>query len=596
MGNEFPFEDILDNLFDQTVVLDSDCRILKANRTYIEAYGRSVPEPVMLHCREIMKQSDRLDPEAGESTTYVLKAVDGNSVNVELKAIPFKDEKGRVKFVVVILRDLSVEMLIETKLRGANEFLTNLIESSVDGIIAADMKGTVIMFNKGAETLLGFKAEEVIGKFNASNFYPPGVAREILSKLRSENYGGKGKLTPSPFAGVTKHGEQIPVSLSGALIYQDGREVATVGFFYDLREILKAQEDLLESETKFRNLFERVQHGIYFSTREGKFQDGNRALLEMLGYDNKEEFLAMDLARDLYFDARHRPVFQQMIERDGFVKNYEVRFKKKNGEAIDVLLTAHVQKDRSRKVLGYQGIVYDITERRKLERELLQSEKLAAMGRLTAQIAHELNNPIYGVMNCLDLLKSEVPEDNKKRKFLEMGIAETKRMSELLRSMFQFFRPSEDVKISLNLNRLIEEVVLFVGKQLDEFKVLVNLELEGKLPDIVASGNQIKQVLLNMIMNARNAMAEGGTLTISTERDEESVMFKIEDTGIGIAPENRDRIFEAFFTTKIDVKGVGLGLSVCFGIVRDHGGTIEVESEVGVGTIFTVILPLEAKD
>ena len=498
-------------------------------------------------------------------------------------------EKERNTYV--FLRDLTEQMRMERKFREANEFLSNLIESSVDGIIAADMTGTTIVFNKGAENLLGYKAEEVIGKFSAVDFYPPGVAQDIMRKLRDEEFGGKGKLLPSRITGIDKTGEHIPITLSGALIYQDGREVASVGIFYDLREILKAEKELMESESNFRDLFERVRHGIYFSTREGKLLDSNMALSDMLGYDKKEDFLTVDIAQDLYFVPSDRAEFVRMIERDGHVKDYEVNFKKKNGEPNPVLLTAHVRKDSAGKVLGYQGIVIDVAERRKLEQQLFQTEKLAAMGRLTAQIAHELNNPIYGVMNCLDLLKSEVPADSKKRRFLDMAYGETKRISQLLRSMLKFFRPDEDVKTQVDVNALIEEVLLFVGKQLREFKIKVELELQDGLPLVFASGNQTKQVMLNMIMNARNAMPNGGTLRLSTARREGDLLVRIADTGVGIPAENLDRIFEAFFTTKSDVKGVGLGLSVCFGIVREHNGKIDVESEPGVGTAFTVILP-----
>jgi two-component system NtrC family sensor kinase len=216
------------------------------------------------------------------------------------------------------------------------------------------------------------------------------------------------------------------------------------------------------------------------------------------------------------------------------------------------------------------------------------------MGRLTAQIAHELNNPIYGVMNCLDLLKSEIPDDSKKRKFLDMAYSEIHRISQLLKNMLSFFRPAEDVRTQVDLNKIIEDVILFVGKQLHEFKVKTVLDLEDTLPRIFASGNQIKQVLLNLIMNARTAMPRGGTLTISSRRADGKVVFKISDTGVGIPPEIRGKLFEPFLTTKRDVKGSGLGLSVCFGIIRDHKGEIEVTSEQGVGTTFTVTLPVEA--
>jgi two-component system NtrC family sensor kinase len=146
----------------------------------------------------------------------------------------------------------------------------------------------------------------------------------------------------------------------------------------------------------------------------------------------------------------------------------------------------------------------------------------------------------------------------------------------------------------VDLNKLISDVVLFIGKQLHEFKIKTVLDLEDNLPQIFASGNQIKQVLLNLIMNAKAAMPRGGTLTITSSDADAKVLFKIADTGVGIPPEIRNRLFEPFLTTKSEVKGSGLGLSVCFGIIRQHGGEIDVISEVGVGTTFTVTLPVQA--
>lgn len=539
-----------------------------------------------------LKKREWVSPESQVRKELQIAATGSKFVECEVYFGVSERKSGDLKYYVYV-RDLSEQRKMDIKLRRANEFLSNIIESSVDGIIAADMKGKVIIHNKGAENLLGYTGDEVIGKFNVMNFYPPGVAQDIIRKLRSDDFGGKGKLLPTRITGVHKNGENIPTTLSGALIYQDGKEVASVGIFYDLREVLKVQEELLESENNFRNLFERVRHGIYFSTREGRFLDGNQAMLEMLGYENKDDFLKMELARDLYFDPADRAKFQEMIEPLGFVKEYEVKFKKATGEPVSVLLTAHVRRDKQGKIIGYQGIVVDVTGRKKLEQQLFQSEKLAAMGRLNAQIAHELNNPIYGVMNCLDLIRSEVPEGNKKRKFLDMAYSETQRISQLLRSMLNFFRPAEDIKSMVDVNQVIEEVLMFVGKQLQGFKIKVNTELNKDIPNILASGNQLKQVLLNMAINAKNAMPDGGELTLSTSHENDNVVIKIADTGTGIPPENRDRIFEAFFTTKSDVKGVGLGLSVCFGIIREHKGRIDVESQVGQGTTFIVSLPIE---
>ncbi len=589
---------------DAILVLDDRFNVEFANSMALDLTGYSQKELMGLDFLSLLDGGDR---------EFVLdlhddgKDAEGRRVCMQMELNTASQQKrrcevcisatsfaGGAKKTYVYIRDLSERLRMENKLREANEFLFNLIETSTDGIIASDMKGRVIIFNKGAEHLLGYQAEEVIGKIHVSNFYPPGVARSIMRRLRSDDYGGKGRALPYRIIGVSKTGEHIPITLSSALIYQGGKEYASVGIFYDLREILMAQEELLASEAKFRELFETVRHGLYFSTREGKFLECNQAMVDMLGYPNKEEVLAIDLARDLYLEASDRIEFQRMIESQGFVKDYEVEFKKKNGDPLTVLLTAHVRKDRADKVLGYQGLFLDITERKRLEQQLFTSEKLAAMGRLTAQIAHELNNPIYGVMNCLDLLKSEVPETSSKRRFLDMASSETKRISELLRGMLSFFRPDEDVKSQVDLNSVIDDVILFVGKQLQEFKIQVSLELAENLPRVFASGNQMKQVILNLIMNAKTAMQRGGTLTIATASADGTVRFSVSDTGTGIPEEIRDRIFEAFFTTKSDVKGVGLGLSVCFGIIRQHNGEIAVDSEINVGTTFTITLPLQS--
>jgi len=598
------FQKIAEMGEDAILVLDDTFNVEFANSMALDLTGYSQKELIGLDFLSLLEKDDRRFVsdlyEDGKDTEgrrvcmqMELNTASQNKRSCEV-CISATSVAGGAKKTYVYVRDLSERLRMETKLREANEFLFNLIETSTDGIIAADMKGRVIIFNKGAEHLLGYKAEEVIGKIHVANFYPPGVARGIMRRLRSDDYGGKGRALPYRIIGVSKEGEHIPITLSSALIYQGGKEIASVGIFYDLREILKAQEELLESEAKFRELFETVRHGLYFSSREGKFLECNQAMVDMLGYANKEEVLAIDLARDLYLEATDRIEFQRLIEGQEFVKDYEVQFKKKDGDPLTVLLTAHVSKDRSGKVLGYQGLFLNITERKRLEQQLFQSEKLAAMGRLTAQIAHELNNPIYGVMNCLDLLKSEVPESSSKRRFLEMATSETKRISELLRGMLSFFRPDEDVKTLVDLNSVVDDVIVFVGKQLQEFKIQVVLELEDDLPKVLASGNQMKQVILNLIMNARTAMQRGGTLTIATTSLDGKVRFSVSDTGTGIPEDVRDRIFEAFFTTKSDVKGVGLGLSVCFGIIHQHNGEITVESEVGEGTTFIITLPLES--
>jgi two-component system NtrC family sensor kinase len=509
---------------------------------------------------------------------------------------------------------------------------------------------------------------------------------------------------------------------------EDGK-VFKLSVYRDITERKKREERLRASEEDFRNLFEHVACGVFISSKEGKFLNANRALLDMLGYDDKDEFLNIDIAKDLYVSPEERQKFKEMIESDGRVIDYEVEFKRKDGSTVPVLLTGHVRYDQHGNVIGYEGLNLDITQRKLMERQLkeahdfinkiiqsspnaitatdmkgniliwnpaaeetigykaadvigkmniqkiypdeiarkvmqmlrkpehgglgrlnaypmvyvrqdgtvvegnlsaaiiydssgkeiatvgsfvdlkerlemeralrrtqeqlLQSEKLAAMGRLTSQIAHELNNPLYGIMNTLELLKTEISPQSKRRKVLEMALSETVRLSDLLRKMLSFSKPDQEEKQAVDLNTVLDEILLLHEKQLQENDIKIKTSFEETLPQINASKDQLRQVFLNLVANARDAMPSGGTLNVKTYTDRENVKIDISDTGVGIKEEHIKKIFDSFFTTKDTIKGVGLGLSVCYGFIKDHGGDIEVKSKVNEGTTFSIIFPVQ---
>jgi signal transduction histidine kinase len=246
----------------------------------------------------------------------------------------------------------------------------------------------------------------------------------------------------------------------------------------------------------------------------------------------------------------------------------------------------------------------DLGERLAMERQLsrtqeqlLQSEKLAAMGRLTSQLAHELNNPLYGIMNTLELMKTEIPPENKRRRLLEMALSETERLTDMLRKMLSFSRPDQETRSAVDMNEILDEILLLHEKQLRERDIKIAADLVASMPLVWGSKNQLRQVFLNMVANARDAMPEGGTLTVSTSTAGGNIQIQVSDDGTGIRPEHLDQIFETFFTTKVDsARGVGLGLSVCYGFIKDHGGDIQVASRWGEGTTFTIVLPIHQSD
>jgi signal transduction histidine kinase len=224
-------------------------------------------------------------------------------------------------------------------------------------------------------------------------------------------------------------------------------------------------------------------------------------------------------------------------------------------------------------------------------RQLLHVEKLSAIGKLAASFAHEFNNPLFAVTNVLKRLTEKEQLSPRGAQLLEMAYSECQRMQRLMENLKDFYRPSSGEKIPVQLEKLLADIVLLFRKGFREKNIRLVEEYDSDLPQISVVPDQFKQVFLNLIRNAAEACAENGTIILRTAGDQECVTVQVADNGKGITPERLPHIFEPFFTTKPDVSGTGLGVSVCHCIVKSHGGGIEVRTEVGVGSTFSVILP-----
>ncbi len=277
-------------------------------------------------------------------------------------------------------------------------------------------------------------------------------------------------------------------------------------------------------------------------------------------------------------------------------------------ETLTMSVTATEVQNELGQVTAVVSVLHDLTqirelERRTVEQQLFESEKLAAVGRLAATVAHEINNPLEAIKNALYLVVSSTAPDDPNRRFLEIARKETERVSGIIRQLLGFSRPTL-VKQRTDLNQVLEETLALLERQVRQHRVAVRCDLDPNLPLVLAAGDQLRQVFLNLILNAQQAMPTGGTLYISTRLSRETdteflgdryVVIQFRDTGQGIPDEHLPHIFEPFYTTKNDSKGTGLGLWVCLGIVQSHGGQIEVRSRPGRGTTFSVALPLESE-
>lgn len=635
---------------------------------------------------------------------------------------PIKNKDGTIS-KLGIFKDITSFKKNEIKILESEEEFKRLFENARTGLYESNKEGKMLNANQYLLDMLRYESKEEFMNIDISRdlYLKPDDRQIFMDKIEKDGF-----VIDYEVDFKRKDGTPIPVLLTSHVCTDRDKKV--LGY----EGIIVDQTQRKQIEADYMRLFEHVGCGVFISSKEGKFINANKALIDMLGYGNKEEFLSIDIAKDLYEKPGDRKIFIDLIEREGRVIDHEVSFKRKDGSAIPVLLTGHVRYGLRGKVLGYEGINIDLSQRKKMEKELkeahdfldnfirnspnaimasdmkgnillwnksaeemleysgnevigkmniskvypagiakqvmkmmrsseyggvgklksypmtyrrrdgetiegslsatiiydergkemasvgefvdlkerlememrlretqeqlLQSEKLAAMGKLTSQIAHELNNPLYGIMNTLELLKTEVPAHNKRRKILDMALSETVRLTELLRKMLSFSKPDEEERQQVGINNIIDEILLLVGKQLQEYSIKITTSFGENLPRVFASKNQLRQVFLNFISNARDAMPEGGTFSVRTWIEKGYVRIEMSDTGSGIDPVNIDRIFEAFFTTKDKVKGVGLGLSVCYGFIKDHGGDISVESNEGEGTTFVITLPVYKED
>lgn len=390
-------------------------------------------------------------------------------------AYPIHDENHGVSYVSVDF-DLPIDSGLEEKLQRTNAFLKNLILNAVDCVIAADRKGNLLIYNDMASKVFGYSSHEALDNLNIRDIYPEGVAYDVMRKLRSDDYGGKGKLRKYQVNGVAKNGEKIPIELNATIIYEEGQETATIGFFHDLRDEIEMREKLDQT---------RLQ--------------------------------------------------------------------------------------------------------------LLQAEKMSSLGKLAAGVAHQINNPLGGITLFSKLILEEYDLEENVKADLNRILKDAERCRETVKELLEFTRQTRYLKQPCDINEAISRALFLIKDQVLFHNIEIKKTLSPTLPKVSADIQQLNHVFMNIILNAAQAMGGRGVLTIESGLacDSDRLFIKISDTGAGIPEEKLPHIFDPFFTTKEEGEGTGLGLSLAYGIIKNHGGIIEAVNNPDGGASFIISIPLK---
>ena len=481
---------LFDSLSFPTLILSTDMIIVAANSKFIEKYKYNKKQLLGKKCYRILYGSDKPCPDEscpllkviktkkGTSSINKTKGPEGKEVYEDRVCSPIFDDNGEVSHVLASIRDVTEIKLLEIEYRRSRDFLENIINSSVAAILVADMKGVILSMNESARKLFGYTSNVAVGISIAEYLYTPGGARSIMKKLRSPHYGGVGKLHTTNMTIITSSGKEIPVEMTASIIYENGKEIATMGIYHDLRPKIAIEKKLKEAE--------RIK--------------------------------------------------------------------------------------------------------------LAQSNKMASLGQLAAGVAHEINNPLSGILIDASLIQEDLDKDSPIREDVKNIIEDTNRCKDIVKNLLAYSRQVEIKEETLDMNSVIEQTFALLKNHALLQNITIKKEFSSFMLMFKGDKNQLIQVFTNIIINAAHAIKDMGTITIRTNRDKSKGKLYVEicDTGCGIPDNVLPKIFDLFFTTKEEGKGTGLGLGTVQGIIEKHGGKIAVKETGPKGTTFQIELPLFA--
>ena len=499
------------------------------------------------------------------------------------------DELDQVTAAINFLCASGQKSLLD--MQAQEQRLRLFLDATEEVILGVDAQGRCTFINRaGLEHFSGTDSNAFIGQdilVLLSSGERETAQSQLLSGLVRATIAEGEALLADEMPLSLPDGSSLLISLRSYPVLENGQCTGAVVFYADISR----QQKLEQEKQLFAKVIRQAPALILIADAKGIIEYVNSAFEQILGYTGKELVgkLAISCLQDLHLNEHIDLVRTRIYKGEAWTGT----FTNTNLQGRRVILEASIFPifNRRGQLTNVVAMGRDITREQHLIEQLHHAQKMEAIGKLAASIAHEFGNPLLGIRFALRDVQQRLAEDSEDKKLLHLAENECDRMRKLIRDLQQFNRPSTRQRTVFDLHRILEDILTLNHNFLSKKKITLNRVYDHCALPVAAVEDQIRQVFINLTINAADAMAaKGGTLTIKTAMRGDEVKVWVEDSGAGIAPENLGRIFEPFFTTKAAVEGAGLGLPVSYGIVRAHGGTIEVQSEPGK-TIFSVTLP-----
>jgi two-component system cell cycle sensor histidine kinase/response regulator CckA len=606
------------------VVLSEERRYLYSNPAHSEALGLTSEEIVGRRVADVMGESynqisNQLDKAfAGERVDFEIRGPTRpgkvNSDPNHLYAITYKplNRPGKGTRVIAVVIDITERKRGIEALRVSQERLSAIIGMAMDAVITLDANQHIVLFNPAAEKAFGCSAKQAMGQ-SLDQFIPGQF--QIGNGNHGQASGNKGTTGQSMHSaemffglhvnyGVRTNGEKFPLEGTISQITVADERLYTI-ILRDITQRKQAEEQLREKEERFRTMFEHAAVGIAQVAMDGKCLMVNPVLCEMLGF-SENELLSRTTQSITHADdwQRENWMSDSMLSGDCDFYEIEKRFVHRSGAAVWVNATSSLVKDDQQRGLYSIKVVQDITQRKRAEDQLQQAQKMEAIGRLAGGVAHDFNNLLTVIMGYSELALSELPESDPNRARFEQIESAAEAGAALTKQLLAFSRKRVIAKEVVDLKEIVIGMEPMLHRLLHEDIEMTVCSTQDACP-VEADPSQLKQVLINLVVNAGDAMPRGGALKIDvrgtelTHEEEQNLSIKpgafevltVTDNGSGMDAATVAHIFEPFFTTKPVGEGTGLGLATLFGIVKQWGGAVSVSSTPGAGSIFKVYLP-----